>query len=231
MISIYSDPHIGLNLASNTTNDSRKRLRSFIQENVNKIVDSFDPKAYKICSGDFFHTYQNTEEVLYASMSAASKTGRIIAGNHDVVNIADRKGTMDILEAVFYQQIVPCKFGEVSYETLGVTNAEDVVFLVPHHSSQALFEKALSTAKTSAMGRECKKILVTHCNYDSPFVKDDVMLNMTSGMAKDLLEVFDWIVLGHDHNHPIGHGTHEKHEKIKALSRNISVFFRGFRGH
>ena len=219
MISIYSDPHIGLNLASNTTNDSRKRLRGFIQDNVNKIVDSFDSEALKICSGDFFHTYQNVEEVLYDSLWAASQTDKILAGNHDVVNIAGRKGTVDVLSTVFDTRVVPCKFGKVNYqgtsvaglialkETVGVDVPPSISsFLIPHHSSQELFEEALSKASESSKEWGCNySVLITHCNYDSPFVKDDVMLNMTAGMAKELLEIFDYIILGHDHNHRTDH--------------------------
>ena len=212
MISIYSDPHLGQILASHTTADSRKRLRDFMQGNVNRIVDSFDDSSFKICAGDFFHTYQNTEEVLYAGMWAASRTDKILAGNHDVVNIADRKGTLDILEAMFDTQVVPCKFGEVNYQTVVESPLGDglVAVLIPHHSTQELFEEALNRAKESAClstweEPQPKQILIAHCNYDSPFVKDDVMLNMTSRMASKLLEVFDYVVLGHDHRHRTDH--------------------------
>lgn len=206
MITIYSDPHLGLNLGANTTPASRKALRSFIQMNLNKIIDQArDQEDAIICGGDFYHTYQNSEEVLYDSLWAASMTDKILAGNHDVVNIADKKGTLDIVATVLDTRVVPCKFGESSYRVVPINFPPDKatthLYLVPHHSTQELFETTLDAARVSAKKSIGKNVLIAHCNYDSKFIKDQVMLNLTQRKAAYLLDHFDYIVLGHEHNY------------------------------
>lgn len=203
-IQIYSDPHIGRNLASHTTSESRKRLKQHIALNTCKIIDDFDEGDTVICAGDFYHSYSNDEEVLHSSLWAADKTHKILAGNHDVVNIRDRKGTLDIVGTIFDGKVVPCKFGEVNYQvmpTMFPAAGSALLYMVPHHSSQELFEDALEAVRKSAEKKECPCILVTHCNYNSEFVNDTVTLHMTQRKAERLLKSFDYIVLGHEHNH------------------------------
>lgn len=203
VINIYSDPHIGLNLASNTTAKSRKALKKYIIDHVNQIINEFD-EGLTICAGDFYHTYQNPEEVLHESLWAASQTSKILAGNHDVVNIADRKGTLDIVGTVLDPRVVPCKFGKINYQPVVASIPHDqIAYLVPHHSSQNLFEDALAAVRKSAE-KESKsvfKLLVLHCNYNSKFVKDTITLNLPERLAIWLLKVFDYIVIGHEHNY------------------------------
>jgi DNA repair exonuclease SbcCD nuclease subunit len=207
MIHIYSDPHIGKNLTSHTTSESRRRLRNYISQHTAEIVDDFGEDGTILCAGDFFDTYSNSEDVLYSSMWAANKTSKILTGNHDVINIADRKGTLDIIGTVFDARVVPCKFGKVNYQYVYQTLPSNThIVMVPHHSSQALFEDALEDVLTAAMTRkEDRHILIAHCNYDSPFIHDDVTLNMTSKMAQRLLTGFEYIFLGHEHTHRTDH--------------------------
>lgn len=202
MIQIYSDPHQGLNLASNTTPASRKALREFIALNTATVIDDFDDSDIILCAGDFYHTYKNSEEDIYSSMWSASKTSKILTGNHDVVNIRGAKGSLDLIASMFDSHVVPCRFGKVSYQVLPATfppTPNHSIYMVPHHSNQELFVEALDAVAESA--KTCDKaILVTHCNYDSPFIKDDVTLNMSSRKAQELLKSFEYIFLGHEHN-------------------------------
>jgi DNA repair exonuclease SbcCD nuclease subunit len=170
-------------------------------------VDDFEEGSTVLCAGDFFDSYSNSEDVLYSAMWAASRTSKILTGNHDVVNIADRKGTLDIVATVFDVRVVPCRFGKVNYQHVYPTLPSDThLVMVPHHSSQELFEAALEDVLTVALTeKDARHILIAHCNYDSPFIKDDVTLNMTSRMAQRLLTAFDYIFLGHEHNHRTDH--------------------------
>jgi len=204
LINIYSDPHQGLNLASNTTSRSRKELKEFIALNTAKIVDELSTEpATVVCAGDFYHTYRNSEEDIYASMWSASKTDYILAGNHDVTNVKGAKGSLDLMATVFDKRVVPCKFGKVNYKCITVkpfATPSKHMIIVPHHSSQELFMQSLIAAAAEAdkLG-DC--ILITHCNYDSPFISDDVTLHMSKRLATDLLKSFKYIFLGHEHNH------------------------------
>ena len=205
MINIYSDPHIGKNLVSHTTQTSRKRLREFIALNTCMVVDEFGQDGMNLCAGDLFDTYQNSEEVLHSVLWAADRTDYILAGNHDVVNILDRKGTLDIVGTVFDGKVVPCKFGKPNLRAVSMsmpaTEDTPLVVLVPHHSNQKLFEEALEMAESVADAHPGKTAMVAHCNYNNDFVNDDVTLNLTQRHAKKLLKYFDYIFLGHEHNH------------------------------
>jgi hypothetical protein len=71
---------------------------------------------------------------------------------------------------------------------------------VPHVSDQALFEYALADAYELAesIPAGSRKYLLLHCNYDNPFT-DETSLNLTRENAEELLQVFDYILLGHEH--------------------------------
>ncbi len=193
----YSDPHIGLNLGANTTPDSRARLKQFVLSNVSNHTV---PHPTIACAGDFFDTYQNAEEVIIASSPLARRTSKILAGNHDVTNIASRRGSLDVVDAMHPGRVVGCEFGASKFQTWEVGDIE--YFLIPHHSSQDLYEAALDAAAVAAKGSLCPmQVLVAHSNYDSPFVKDTVTLELTKRKAASLLESFNFIMLGHEHNH------------------------------
>lgn len=205
MMHIYTDPHAGKNLISHTTQDSRKRLREFIALNTSMVVGDFDQDELIICAGDLFDTYQNTEEVLHSTLWACDRTDYILAGNHDVVNILGRKGTLDIVGTVFDGKVIAHKFGKPNlravYMSVPPTDDTPMIVMVPHHSNQKLFEEALEACEVVAEAHPGKSILISHCNYNSDFIKDDVALNMTQRHAKKLLKSFEYIFLGHEHNH------------------------------
>ena len=77
-----------------------------------------------------------------------------------------------------------------------------VITLVPHHTTQALFEEALNKAEAELQHVESgiTNILVLHCNYDCQFASDETSLNLRAERAKTLLDVFDYVLLGHEHN-------------------------------
>jgi len=218
-------------------------LKEWIALHTAEVVDSFKGGT-AICAGDFYHTYKNSEEVLYSTMWTASRTSKILAGNHDVVNIKEAKGTLDIIGTVFDSQVVPCKFGKVNYEVMSSdfpSVTAPLLYLVPHHSNQELFNSALEAAAESAVGYENDCFLIAHCNYDSPFVNDDVALNMTQRHAKKLLESFAHIFLGHEHNprgdfggrlsvigspHPTGFGDISDKYVISIDTEKLNITYR-----
>lgn len=202
---IYSDPHIGKNLVSNTTQDSRKRFQKFILQNTCELIGAAGDRE-KVCAGDFFDTYQNPEEVLHDSFWPANETNYILAGNHDVVNIKGRKGSLDIIDTVFSNKVVPCHYGKPYFRSLCFPTKRQrslypTLYMVPHHSSQDLFELALDAAMQQAEKDDDNAILVLHCNYNSDFARDETSLNLSQRKAKYLLSVFDLIFIGHEHNH------------------------------
>lgn len=202
MINFYSDPHLGLTLGANTTVSSRKRLQLRLEDQLAAITA---PRAgLKICAGDFFHKHTNPEDVILRAARLARLTNFILGGNHDVTNISDRKGSLDVLEALGDRgRILPVVFGQdVVYTVKCIEEESTVITLVPHHTTQALFEEALNKAEAELQHVESDitNILVLHCNYDCQFASDETSLNLRAERAKTLLDVFDYVLLGHEHN-------------------------------
>lgn len=198
-IIVYSDPHQGLNLNANTTPRSRERLNQSIDRTLNEILsqeaDSF------ICLGDFFHRFQNSEDVLMDALPHAERTTRILGGNHDVVNDKERRSTLHVINEIFPGKVSLPVFGEVVVETFWMGSA--LFTMVPHHSSTELFEKALDAAVEKNIPERSQGLptyLCLHCNYDSGFATQDTALNLDRKRAEQLLESFDYILIGHDHH-------------------------------
>jgi DNA repair exonuclease SbcCD nuclease subunit len=154
-----------------------------------------------------FDTFSNSEHVLAEAVSIISRTSLVLSGNHDVVNQADKIGSLQMLDRT-YQRLLGsghCLFAEFgkpmafSWPIL----AEDVhVVAVPHVATQTLFEESLNQAMEVEIDRRLVggSILLLHCNYDmSEDWVTETTLNLKSDRAKALLEKFDYIMLGHEH--------------------------------
>lgn len=202
MITVFSDPHLGLTLGANTTVASRKRLQLRLEEQLAAVTVGRD--GVKICAGDFFHKHTNPEDVILRAAKLARYSDIILAGNHDVTNIADRKGSLDVLNAIDdTDTILPVAFGAVRVYTKEFFEGENtVVTLIPHHTTQDLFDQALNQAEAGLQFVEpgITNILILHCNYDCQFASDDTSLNLRAERAASLLDVFDYVLLGHEHN-------------------------------
>lgn len=208
---VYSDPHFGLTLNANTTPLSRLRLRKHLLSHVCGVLDPFREQGHHVlCAGDFFDKHQNSEEVIASSLAPATRTDWILSGNHDVTNSVDRVGSLDLLRYLGHaDRIVPPVLSaplfdsapEVRWRAVGGALGGFRMYLVPHHASQDLFEATLdAVAEAASTDRtETEKLLVMHCNYDSPAANDRVSLNLSKRRAEVLLKVFPRILLGHEH--------------------------------
>ena len=199
---LYSDPHLGVNRTANTTPASRKLLREKIKETVHQILYL---EGDKICGGDLFDTYSNNEQVIKDGGYIIDRTALTIAGNHDIAQDADKIGSLQLLAQTNlgnnFVDVVTSEFNKVVFD-YSIQNGH-LVFAVPHHTTQELFERALegSAEQAAAYHQEHKlKLLLLHCNYNSGFAEDsETALNLTSDKAKALLSVFDYVFLGHEH--------------------------------
>jgi DNA repair exonuclease SbcCD nuclease subunit len=202
-ILVFTDPHLGKNLVSHTTPESRRRLRDSLYEQVFGVLDRF-PRAKKVCLGDLFDRFQNQEDVIWQGMKVTKRLDYLMAGNHDLLNDRDRIGTLQLLHKGDAGPIQLTPFGEaqgfVHYVLPGVA-----FLFVPHHSTDALFHESLKAASDWVRGSKpslTRAYLCLHCNYDSGFATDDTALSLTRKQAKDLLDDgFDYLLIGHDH-HP-----------------------------
>lgn len=194
-ITFFTDPHMGLNRARNTTPASMVKLRQAIFKQVEDIIMSSDMK--NICLGDWFDNYSNSETILKESVPLLKSVDLVISGNHDQVNIKDKVGSLELLSSFMDQ--FDCPRNDVGESKAYIFLLEGATLVVvPHCSTQELFEKALN--EIDMRGMTGTLFLLLHCNYDNRFAeKDQNSLNLTKQQAAKLLEHYDYIMLGHEH--------------------------------
>jgi len=189
---LFTDPHLGTRRAAHTTRESSKRLQQSLFDSAMKIAQGAENP---ICLGDLFDRSANDEATLVQGYSVASRCVATLAGNHDCSN---REGTVTSLDALAEMGCPIVRSPNLSTPFFAVLNG---IYFVPHHASQALFEKAMfDAAAHAAHHREgLASVLMLHCNYDCAFEIEDDTLNLPAEVAEQLLNAFDYIFLGHEH--------------------------------
>jgi len=203
MITFFTDPHIGLKRTANTTPTSRAQLRDHIAMTAFDIAANAKGKV--ICLGDLFDSYSNTEDSILTGRSIASMCDLVLGGNHDVTQDATKVGSLGLVAWTINTdatQVVLPRFNEVVHRKSYIAEDRTSLTAVPHHTTQALFEEALAAAEGGVQidDEESVNILLLHCNYESPYDLTETSLNLTKAWAERLLEKFDYILLGHEHN-------------------------------
>ena len=189
---LFTDPHLGTSRAAHTTRESSKRLTQALYQQALEVASSTD---ITVCLGDLFDRSQNSEDILVQGFEVASRCKWTLAGNHDSTNRADTVTSLDALQKMGCS-IVASKDLSTAYFL-----ADGPIYFVPHHASQALFERALKDAGAhAAEHREgLASFLMLHCNYDCGFATEDDTLNLSPEVAERLGNAFDLILLGHEH--------------------------------
>lgn len=197
-IRFYSDPHLGLNRTAHTTQASRVKLRQAL---YNKALEITRTPGPKVCGGDLFDTESNDESALLEALMVLNNTDICLAGNHDMPN---RVGKLGSLQFLGVSEATSCRIvmSEVDAGGFYRSTLDGVpIYSVPHAATQDLFEGALRKAAQFAKDlAPTTNVLVTHCNLDNNLVAgSNSSLNLTLDLAEELLEVFDFILLGHEH--------------------------------
>lgn len=203
-IVFFTDPHMGLNRARNTTPSSMVKLRNCIRSQVENVLQNAD-EYFMVCLGDWFDNYSNSETVLKESVPLLKQVDLVISGNHDQVNVKERVGSLELLSSFMDEFDCPYNdVGENLFYPYGLDAAGALLCVIPHCSTQELFDKALDAAaehmRTGYINDDRTWFLLLHCNYDNRFAeKDQNSLNLTKQQAARLLETFDYVMLGHEH--------------------------------
>lgn len=190
MITFFSDPHIGLNRQAGTTPATRDIIRKNILSSIPEKNNSF-----LVCAGDLLDKYTNSEPVIKDAWEVYSKLSLCLAGNHDITNTASSVGTLQLLGNLSSEALVINDFGEADIDVRTLDGTK--IVSVPHCSTQDLFFDSLIKAE-----EETGDILLLHCNYDAPEHRglSDTELNLRKKDADELLKVFKYILIGHEHN-------------------------------
>lgn len=192
-LTIFTDPHLGTQRAAHTTRTSAAALKQELYHQAMAIVETAANPL--ICAGDLFDRANNPESTLVQGYNVASKCLITLAGNHDEVN---REGVTTSLRALQEMGVNICASKDLSTPYF---QHFDSVYLVPHHASQELFERAMfHAAQHAAETRDgVASYLILHCNYDFTLSSDDNTLNLSAEVAERLLNAFDFIFIGHEH--------------------------------
>ena len=204
ILRFFTDPHIGKELKANTTPSSRTLLSQQLTLHALQAATMPHPEGKSVeatvCGGDLFDTDTNPEHILLAGAKVAQKCTVVLGGNHDVVNIKGRESSLSALAELTEDErfIMPPGPGKVKTDIR--VFGDVMLFTVPHHARQQEFEQALEQARRQADDSEAeRKLLLVHCNYNLTFEAGENDLNLTDAKARQLLQVFDYIVMGHDH--------------------------------
>ena len=210
ILRFFTDPHIGKELKANTTPSSRTLLSQQLTLHALQAATMPHPEGKSVeatvCGGDLFDQDTNPEHILLAGAKVAQECTVVLGGNHDVVNIKGRESSLSALAELTEDErfIMPPGPGKVGWTVRQY--GQVVLYTVPHHSRQQEFDKALEEIRAQQEGcrghnelHGNRAILLVHCNYNLTFEAGENDLNLTDAKARQLLQVFDYIVMGHDH--------------------------------
>lgn len=193
-LTIFTDPHIGTSRSAHTTRESSAALKETLYAKAMSIVtDATNPV---LCAGDLFDKAFNPEATIVQGYNIANRCWMTLAGNHDESN---REGTVTSLRAIAEMGAQVCLAPNLSTPYF---ESFESIYMVPHHASQELFENAMREAAAHAAANRdgLASYLFLHCNYNFDLATDDNTLNLTEGLAKELISSFDYIFIGHEHN-------------------------------
>lgn len=188
-----TDNHLGTKRQAHTTRESSERLRQMLYTQSLYATRNRMSKHYN--AGDLLDKAHNDETTLLQAYEVGKRYEAILAGNHDETNREGSVTTLRALNDIGVPVVCSPDLSTPYYEQI-----DSYLFFVPHHASQELFEKALQCAMESAAECDHNTYLVLHCNYDFPMGTEDNTLNLDPGDAAILLETFNRIFIGHEHN-------------------------------
>lgn len=202
-LAFFTDPHLGVQRSAHTTTASRQRLQDAVfQQALNVLRRTggvyYNEEAIRVCLGDLFDQETNPEHVILQGLQIAGGCHYVMAGNHDLPNRHGKASSYDVLSSAAGSASCPIHLSWTDQSTCAYT-PHGTLFLVPHKASQELFDEALNNVYLQAPATASPRILCLHCNYDSPFVQNDASLNITAAQVEHLLTVFDYVLLGHEH--------------------------------
>ena len=181
----FSDPHLGLNRMSHTTPDSRARLRQQVFTRASRLKTP----ALTLCLGDLFDRSNNDEATILQGLEVLGGVSYCLAGNHDSRGRTGLPSSLELCAEVTRNEDFACEI------LFSPCYREGWFYTIPHCLTQEIFDRDLERAPAA-------KVLLLHSNYDAPAAAEsrEDALNLTRAQASGLLERFDRILIGHEHN-------------------------------
>ena len=200
-LTIIGDIHLGYERKSFTTKEGRDRFKKNIFDAAFSHLDKAEGTLIQV--GDLFDKASNNDATMLQGLRISEKVDWLLAGNHDLRNKNGFDSTLHMISESNGGAVQDIKFPgynkPTSYAVPEVGNILPVI--VPYCYSQELFEQSLEQAVEIAHQSDAKfKVLMLHTNYNLEFELTETTNNLTSEVAKTLLETFDYIFSGHEHN-------------------------------
>lgn len=199
----FSDPHLGRSWTAHTVPSTREALTTHYEYPIHEAIQKYaDHNVPLVCGGDWFDRAHNSERMIQRSNEMLQRMERVVAGNHDHVGRDSALTSLQLLHELQGEQspigIAPDHLNAPAVDLCSAGGV--LIYSVPHHATQALFEQAVFEAEAHARGQAGHKVIFLHCNYGAPGGgKPDTNLYLTAPLQKALEEVFDFILLGHEH--------------------------------
>jgi len=190
MITIFSDPHLGLNRTSHTTPASRERLKEALYKQAKALAPfTIKPLTDVYCLGDLYDTYWSDANTVKQGLEIYQHVDVCLIGNHDFSQRANATSALRLCH-----DIMEDAWDEPSEASVKTTHAEGFsIQYVNHKMTQQLFDASLEKV------RKVGGVLFLHCNFDNGFATDEASLNLSRAQAEALLEKVDLVFSGHEH--------------------------------
>jgi DNA repair exonuclease SbcCD nuclease subunit len=203
MITFIGDIHLGVERTAHTTPAGRARLRRAVHELAFRLTgEESGAGSSPILLGDLFDKARNTDEVLVQGNNVASNCAAVLAGNHDLVNRDGAETSLSLLakqrRASRLNLVLPNYSRPEAFHLMEDDGTQ--VIGVPYQPTQGAFLQALEHAKEVCSPAFSRHVLCLHCDYELGFEAPETVNILTRGAAEGLLEHFDYVFCGHEHN-------------------------------
>lgn len=197
-IVFIGDIHLGFYRKSFTHPVASERYQNKMVEMAEKalhLAKQQDHYIQVIQVGDLYHHYSNKDIQLGQGLSLSQNIDYTLSGNHDISHDLSKETTLGILSEAWGGEEASGVITKITTREIFNTS----VTFVPYYKTQKQFLGALIEAEEVTFSGI--KILVLHTNFNLSYDITDTTNNLTRARAVELLETFDFIVSGHEHNY------------------------------
>lgn len=195
-----SDPHVGRTWSSYCTPATRDLLRDRYLDPIKELTEEHITPML-ICGGDWFDKPHNSERVIEQSLPLLACFDAVIAGNHDHSGRESAVTSLGLIDGLGVAEGLIRNDHHLNDPVFRVSGHTGImVYSVPHHGTQDLFEQACLAAASHARNAGWPALLMLHANVGSiGGGKPDSCLYLTPQLQSAVEEPFDFILCGHEH--------------------------------
>jgi predicted phosphodiesterase len=201
---LINDVHIGVNRSAGTTQESRRALKQYLQNELHSLLFRHTDKDL-IVNGDLFDAFDvEIMEILWTFYTFADwleqskKKVFLGKGNHDISKDDQKLSAFSFMCMLLVKQFPD----QVVVIEGGLQQLYEHVWMIPHCLNQQQFEEEL--AKASEI---IPAYILLHANVDNHYAEQaDHSLNVSDEWIRKLTDQGHTLVFGHEHHHKLKYG-------------------------